>query len=333
MEARLRIGCLGAARIAPPALVHPARVHGAVQLSAVAARDPARAREFADLHGLAQVRDGYEALVDDPEVDIVYNPLPINLHAEWTIRALDAGKHVLCEKPLAMNAGEVEAMLEAAKRNGRRLIEAFHYRYHPAFETYLAWLGAERIGRLRRIEAHFCAPIDDDDGREIRHLPETGGGAFMDLGCYPLSWTLMSTAEEPVSVDAEAELTPRGVDERLIATLRFADGLEATLEASMAMSETRRMGLRVVGDDGEIRFDNPLAPQLGSTLTIDCGGETESAAINRVSTYFYQLDAVVRALQTGEALPTEGNALLRQQRLLDRIYAAAGLAGLRNNAQ
>lgn len=325
----LRIGCLGAARIAPTALVNPAKSRGDVRLQCVAARDRARAVAFAYAHGFERVAANYEDVIADPDVDLVYNPLPINLHAEWSIRALEAGKHVLCEKPLAMNLAEAEAMVAAAESSGRRLIEAFHYRYHPMFETYLDWIDGQKIGPLREFDACFSIAVPDRDGEEIRHRPENGGGAFMDLGCYPLSWLLMTRDDDPVSIAASAHMTSRGVDERMDTILTFADGFEARLTASMALNQKRDARLRVAGEAGVIEFDNPLAPQLGASLTLAAGGRTQTVRGDRVTTFFYQLGAVARALDAGERLPTEGDAILRQQRGIDAVYDAAGLAHLR----
>lgn len=325
----MRIGCLGAAKIAPPALVAPAHVRGGAVLQAVAARDPARAEAFAAKHGFARAERDYAALVNAADIDLIYNPLPINLHAEWTIRALEAGKHVLCEKPFAMNIGEAEAVAAAAKAAGKRVVEAFHYRYHPGFQQLLAWLRDGAIGGVRSISAVFNVPIPNPDGGEIRHLPETGGGAFMDLGCYPLSWTLMVMGADPGSVDASASLTVLGVDESMKATLRFPGGVTAELSASMALDTHFAASFSVKGEAGEITFLNPLAPHFGSRLTLDAGERHEVATVSRISTYTYQLDAVLTALQTGEALPTEGEAILRQQRAIDAVYEAAGLRALR----
>lgn len=325
----MRIGCLGAAKIAPSALVHPANVRGDAILQAVAARDPARAAAFAERHGFAEALDSYEAVVTSPDVDLVYNPLPINLHAEWTIRALEAGKHVLCEKPFAMNAAEAHAVLEAASASGGRVIEAFHYRYHPVFAQVLAWIEAGEIGAVRRVDAVFNVHIDDAGGTEIRHLPETGGGAFMDLGCYPLHWVLSVMNRAPVSVSATAETTPRGVDERMTAQLEFDDGVQAHLSSSMAKGEPFAATLTVTGETGEISVLNPLAPHMGAQLTLTAAGETTHAPIDRLSTYTYQLGAVLDALKTGEPLATEGEMIMRQQRAIDAVYAAAGLAQLR----
>ena len=222
------IGLLGAARITETAIVRPVQVTPQCQLRAIAARDRGRADAYAKRHKVADVFDTYDELIAADSVDLVYNPLPINLHAEWTIKALKAGKHVLCEKPFAMNADEAQAMLDAAAESGKRLIEAFHYRYHPAFDTCLNWLAADEIGELREIHAVFDVHIKDD-GHEIRHRVETGGGAMMDLGCYPLHWALSVTGEAPSQIDATAELTPAGVDESLQASLTFPSGVSAHL--------------------------------------------------------------------------------------------------------
>jgi len=324
------IGCLGAARIAPAALCDAARAVGGVKLDAVAARNPDRARAFAQTHGFERVFEGYAALIADPELSLVYNPLPTHLHAAWTIRALEAGKHVLCEKPFAMNAREAAGVLDAARANGVRVMEAFHYRYHPAFQVLLDWLSAGRIGEVTAIESTFTAPIRERDGREIRHLPETGGGAFMDLGCYPLHWARTIMGREPEQVEASTELTRRGVDETLTARLVFPGGATARLHTSMAMHVARENSLDIQGRKGRIRFRNALAPHLGARLTLETPDTVEIAPISRVSTYVYQLAAIGEALESGETLPTECDDILQQQEAIDAIYAAAGLTWLRD---
>ena len=325
----MRIGLLGAARISPPALVDPSRVRPGAVLQVVAARERVRAEAFAATHGIARVADDYAAVVGADDVDLVYNALPIHLHAEWSIAALKAGKHVLCEKPFAMNGDEARAVLEAARASGKRVIEAFHYRYHPGFGQLLSWVHGGAIGAVTSIEAKFNVAIPDKDGLEIRHLPETGGGAFMDLGCYPLSWALMVMGSSPTGVSAEATLTSRGVDESMRAELRFEGGAVARLQASMAMDQAFAAELRVVGVRGTIHFVNPLAPHYGSRLTMTRDGEVETARVSRLATYAYQLDAVLAGLENGDALPTEGEAVLRQQEALDAVYQAAGLRALR----
>lgn len=328
-EWRLGIGCLGAARIAPEVIVHPARVRGDVDLVAVAGRSIDRARDFAQRHGFVRVLPDYHAVVTDPDVTLVYNPLPINLHARWSIAALEAGKHVWCEKPFAMNAKEAQAVLDAARANGRRVIEAMHYRYHPAYLTVLDWVRSGRIGTIERIDAGLHVAIPDAGGQEIRHLPETGGGAFMDLGCYPLNYALGVMDQMPVTVAAEGTRTPRGVDESMAATLTFANGVEAHLSASMAMDVDTRSWLEIAGSAGRIRFDNPCVPHLGYALEMETGEGLVRPPVDRTTTYVHQMAALVDALKSGAAMPSEGQAVLDQQSVLDQVYAAAGMADLR----
>ncbi|MEL7546224.1 MAG: Gfo/Idh/MocA family oxidoreductase [Pseudomonadota bacterium] len=323
------IGCLGAAKIAPKALCDPAEKIDGATLYTIAARDISRAKRFADKHKFEMVSESYDALIHDPTVTLVYNALPINLHATWTIGALSAGKHVLCEKPFAMNLAEAEAMLAAAQASGARVIEAFHYRYHPAFATMLDWISNGEIGDIQRIEAVFTVPISDRGGQEIRHLKETGGGAFMDLGCYPLHWVRSVMGTEPETIEADASLTPRGVDETLTAQLGFAGGAVADLSASMAKDTQFQARLSVTGSRGTILFENPLAPHTGARLVLDGPKGQISAEISRIPTYAYQLAAVIDGLERGHALPTEGEDTLAQQAAIDRIYASAGLAHLR----
>jgi predicted dehydrogenase len=324
----VRIGVLGASRIAPKAVVAPARVIPTAFLSRVAARDPARARAFAHEHGFAGHEKDYASLVASPEVDLVYNALSVDQHAPWSTRALEAGKHVLCEKPLAMNAGEAKRMIDAAAANGRRCIEAFHHRYHPAHVAVDRLLRAGTIGRIVSVRALFDALIRDTPD-EIRQHKEFGGGAMMDLGCYPLAWILAAFDQSPEKIEAEATLTPRGVDKTMRVRLSFDGGAEATIETSMAAPVRAR--LETIGETGRIEFDSPVSPHVAGRLTLHRdGAPAENLPVSRISTYTYQLDAVLRALETGEALPTEGLAMLRQQRTLDAIYAAAGLTALRS---
>nr|WP_070961030.1 Gfo/Idh/MocA family oxidoreductase [Hyphomonas sp. Mor2] len=327
--AGLGIGILGAARITEKALIDPAKVIPQVRLAAIAARDHSRAEAYAKRHGVADTLSDYASIVNSDAVELVYNPLPIHLHAEWTVKALAAGKHVLCEKPFAMNVEQARAMIAAAENSGQRLIEAFHYRYHPAFEACLDWIAADEIGEIREVHAAFNVGIKDN-GTEIRHRVETGGGAMMDLGCYPLHWALTVMGDAPTDVAATASLTPAGVDERMSADLSFASGASAHLQASMAVGERFRADLKIIGSKGEIGFVNPLAPHQGARLTLSRGPATLSLAdISPISTYTYQLAAVVQAIRGDRVLPTEGEMILRQQQALDDIYARAGLRHLR----
>jgi predicted dehydrogenase len=181
----LRLGVLGTARITPFAVIRPARQIPGVQVSAVASRDPLCARRFARKYGIPQTHSSYTALIDDPDIDAAYNPLPNSLHAEWSQRALQAGKHVLCEKPLTSNAEEAVQLAEIAKTSGRFLIEAFHYRYHPLALRMKPIVDSGELGRVRHLEASFCITIPEPGNIRFRY--DLAGGATMDVGCYPIN--------------------------------------------------------------------------------------------------------------------------------------------------
>ena len=193
--APLRIGILGAARIAPMALIRPARSVPEVRVAAVAARDATRARAFADKHGVPKVHAGYDALIADPELDAIYNPLPNSLHCEWTLRALRAGKHVLCEKPIASNAAEAERMAQAAERERPRARRGLPLALPPARRAHARDRAFGRLGDVRRVEASMCIPLPLPG--DIRYRFDLGGGATMDTGCYAINLVRCLAEAEP----------------------------------------------------------------------------------------------------------------------------------------
>lgn len=318
----LQIGILGAAGIAPRSLIQPARRRDDLHLAAVASRRPGSARAYADLHNIPRAYDSYDALLADPEITLVYNALPPAAHKEWTIRALEAGKHVLCEKPIAMNAPEAREMVAAADRAGRILMEAFHDRYHPAFNHVLAIWRSGRLGRIRSVLAEFHVDIPFDP-KNIRHDPAQGGGAMMDLGCYPLHWLRSLIGGEPEILSAAAGLTPLGVDSRMEVELRFGD-IPARMVADIASPPFRGL-LRVEGEDGVVELDNPCLPHKGHSLREWIGGDYREHTLAGGTTYDYQLDAFLTAVATGAPPLTGGADSIGNMEALDRIYAASGL--------
>src|SRR5678815_4792532 len=243
----LRIGILGAANIARlfAASVRPSQK---VAVVAVAARDAGRARKFADETGITRVHPSYEALHADPAIAASYNPLPNSLHAEWSIRALDAGKHVLCEKPLATSGQEARAMFDAAKRNDRHLAEAYPYRAQPQTLKLGELLRQNAIGRVQLIQASFDFPLAD--AANIRMNPALAGGALMDAGCYPVSFVRMVAGSRPARVQALAQWSDSGVDRTLVASLEFASGLIAQISCTFATARHRHAF--IAGDGGTI---------------------------------------------------------------------------------
>ena len=319
----MRIGLLGASRIAPGAVIGPAgSVHGAV-VQAVAASDEARARDYAADHDIAHVAADYAALIARDDIDLVYNALPPSGHARWSIAALEAGKHVLCEKPIALNAEEARSMVAAAERTGRRLIEAFHYRYHPLFDLVMETVAGGTLGPLRRIDASFTVPIDDRPG-ELRRTLALGGGALMDLGCYPLHWCRTVAGTEPRVIQAQAHTATAQVDETMTAELDF-DGVRATVHCSMALDCERGAALVIEGADGRLTVTNPLAPHIGHRYLLETDGRERTGQVDGETTYVHQLRAVLAALADGIPLPTEGADTVANMVAIDAVYRAAGL--------
>src|SRR5919108_1383071 len=213
----IRIGVLGAAAIVPMALTNPARSIPEAQILAIAARDPKRAQAFARKHHIPRLHQTYSDLLADPEIDAIYNPLPNSLHAEWTIRALKAGKHVLCEKPFASNAQEAEEMAKVARETGLVLSEAFAYRYHPLTAIVKQIVASGELGTVRHIEAQFCFLLPS--AKNIRFQYKLAGGALMDCGCYPVSLIRYLAEAEPIVERAQARLfAPQG-DSKMSADL------------------------------------------------------------------------------------------------------------------
>jgi predicted dehydrogenase len=322
MAAPLRVGILGAARIAPMALVAPARLVGEAAVVAIAARDPERARRFAARHGIPRVLDSYDALVDDPGLDAVYVPLPNALHCRWTVRALAAGKHVLCEKPIAATAAEAEEMRDAAARAGRVLVEAFHYRYHPLFARLRAILASGELGDVRHLEAHLCFPLPFPG--DIRYRADLAGGALMDAGCYTVHLLRHLAGAEPEVVDARAEWTRGGVDRCMEARLRFADGRTARLTCSLFSAWLVRASARVEASSGRLAVLNPFMPQMFHRLRVVTPAGTRTERVAGAPTYDCQLRAFVAAVRDGAAVPTGPDDAVANMRVIEAIYSRSG---------
>jgi predicted dehydrogenase len=319
----LRIGILGAAGIAPQAVILPARRRDDTVIAAIASRSRESATAYATRHNIPVAHAGYRALLDDPSVDLVYNALPPSEHAEWSIAALEAGKDVLCEKPFAMNASQAEEMAEAARRTGRRLIEAFHDRYHPLSAYLIELVSSGRLGRIERLEATFLAD-NPFDPSSIRHVPELGGGALMDLGCYPVHWIRSLLGEEPEVISATATGNPLGADDSIVAQLQFPSGPLAQVSASMAAGSKLTATLRIESENGTVEAGSMVFPHSGHSIIENIGGIPRISTVAGSTTYDHQLAAVVRGLATGETLPTEGGDPVANMTVIDAIYAMAG---------
>jgi predicted dehydrogenase len=320
--APLRLGILGAARIAPMALVAPARRVPEATVLAVAARDVERARRFAARHGIPRVHASYEELLADPEIDAVYVPLPNSLHARWTVHAVEAGKHVLCEKPFSATVAEAQQMADAAARAGRVLMEAFHWRYHPLFARVRAILDAGEIGRVEHLEAHLCIPLVRPG--DIRYRRDLAGGALMDVGCYTIHMIRHLAGAEPEVVEAHGEWTRGGVDRYMSARFRFPDGRTARLTCSLLSAWLVRASARVDGSEGRVGILNPVMPQLFHRLRVVSPAGRRTEQIAGAPTYDCQLRAFVAAVRDGAPIPTGPADSIANMRVIEAVYAAAG---------
>ncbi len=323
MASPVRIGILGAAKIAPEALLVPAWDIPDVVVSAVAAREKRRALEFAEKQGIPKAFGSYEDLLQDAEIDAIYNALPISLHAEWSIRALEAGKHVLCEKPIANNEAEAKAMKEASERTGNILVEAFHYRHHPMAARLRGMLLGGSLGRIRSYEATFYVPYLPASNIQFDYA--LGGGATMDVGCYPISWVRLLSGEEPEVVSAKARLSGDQVDRYMEATLRFPSGAQGVIRCCIKAFKPLTASVRVIGDQGTMYAFNPLAPHEYNFITVKTAEGKTRETVAGATTYYYQLKAFADAVLYGSSVKPTLNDSVNNMRVIDAVYRAAGL--------
>ncbi|MBO0879729.1 MAG: Gfo/Idh/MocA family oxidoreductase [Mycobacterium sp.] len=321
--APVRIGILGAARIAPLALVKPAQGNSEVVVAAVAARDVSRAQAFAAKHGIAHVNDSYEALIANPDLDAIYNPLPNGLHGRWTRAALTAGKHVLCEKPFTANAAEAREIADLASKSGRVVMEAFHYRYHPLTLRVEEIIASGQLGTLERVEATVCFPLPKFS--DIRYDYSLAGGATMDAGCYAVHIIRTFGGSTPEVVSAQAKLRDPQVDRAMTAELQFASGHTGRVRCSMLSSDLLQLSAKVFGDRGKLRVLNPVTPQSFHRLSVRSSDGNRVERFPRRASYAYQLDAFAAAVLRGEPVQTTPEDAVENMTVIDAIYRAAGL--------
>jgi predicted dehydrogenase len=264
-------------------------------------------------------------------------PLPNGLHAEWTLAALAAGKHVLCEKPLTANAAQAREVADAAERTGLVVMEAFHYRYHPLMARVRQLLDEGAVGRVRRMRASLCFPLYRFS--DIRYRLNLAGGATMDAGCYPVNLLRFLAGTEPDVVSARARLRSPGVDRAMTARLRFPapdgaggpggidgiDGIDAEMVASLWSRRLLGISARVWGDAGWLRVFNYIVPSAYHRLTWHSGGRTHRERVPGEATYTHQLRAFVAAVRDGAPVPTSARDGVATMAVIDDIYRAAGL--------
>jgi D-xylose 1-dehydrogenase (NADP+, D-xylono-1,5-lactone-forming) len=296
MTATFKWGLLSTARICG-AIVGAMPQSERGEVAAVASRDLERAQAYARQHNIPRAYGSYDELLADPDVHIIYNPLPNHLHAEWTIRALQAGKHVLCEKPFALSLEEVDAMFAAAEQSGRVLAEAFMYRHHPKVLKTRELIDSGAIGQPRYLHASYTSTL----GRpgDTRWNPEMGGGALWDIGCYPVS-LIRYLFGAPARVEGWQRLTPSGVDGTFVASLYYDDSRAAQFDCSLVLPF--RCWAEIVGDEGVIRFERPFQPDSpDARLALRRGDHEDVIELANPGRFWLEIEDMHDAIITGQA--------------------------------
>ena len=314
---QLRIGILGAARIARSKVIPALRTARNCHVAAVATRSDGDLAGLAVEWGVPRVFPSYEALLASDEIDAVYLPLPNHLHALWTVAAARAGKHVLCEKPLAMTATEALRMAAVCDIAGVTLMEGFMYRFHPMWTQILDMVGDGTIGKLRTAECWFTYHNDDPD--DIRNIADYGGGALMDIGCYLVSVARLVFGTEPEEVSAVSQFE-NGVDVLTSGVLGFADG-QATF--TCGTRSERDQGVRIVGSHGRIEVERPFNadPVAPEVIDVIIGGERRRIDVPAANAYTLQVEAFADAVHHDLPVPIAPEDSIANLAVLDRIAA------------
>ena len=297
---KLRWGIISTARI-NRRIIPPLRAASRSELIGVGGRDPVRTRKFADEWEISWRSPSYDDLLSDPEIDVVYIPLPNSMHCEWVIRSAQAGKHILCEKPLGLSPKEVDSMTASARENGVVLLEAMAYRMHPQYARLRELLNDDLIGKVRLIRAQFCFTLPDGNGN-IRWSEELGGGVLFDVGCYPISFARGVAGCMPVEAHGCRVKGPTGVDIISACQLLFPGGVIAELDCSFVLPFGTRA--EVVGERGVLRLPNPWQPDIdgkSSGLVHIAPDDTETMIPTQViDPYLCEIEAMERAVLDGE---------------------------------
>jgi predicted dehydrogenase len=328
---RVRWGILSTSRFAQTKILPAWRRAEHVELAAIASRDLARARAVAAEHGIARAYGSYDELLADPEVDAIYNPLPNHLHVPWSIRALEAGKHVLCEKPIAMTAREAETLLAAARRHPRqKIMEAFMYRLHPQWQRTVAIVRDRGVGSPQIIQTLFS--YSNEDPANIRNQLDAGGGALMDIGCYAISLARLVFGTEPHRALGVIDSDPRfGTDRIVTAVLDFGDfgspsaggRRTSTFTCSTQLQPCQRVD--ILGTEGRIEIEIPFnaPPDRPCRIWHQRGAHTDELSFAVCDQYTIEGDAVSRAILDDAPVPTPLEDAVANMRVIDAVVASA----------
>ncbi|MFZ5878681.1 MAG: Gfo/Idh/MocA family protein [Chloroflexota bacterium] len=294
MTKPLNWGLLSTARI-NRALIPPLKRSKRTCLLAVASRDLASAEAYAREWHIPRAHGSYEALLADPEIDVIYNPLPNHLHAEWTVRALRAGKHVLCEKPMTLTLAEMDEIISVARETGRVVAEAFMYRHHPQTLKVREIVASAALGELQLIRGAFTFTLNR--AGNYRFDPASGGGSLWDVGCYPVSYARMLVDAEPLEVFGWQVEGPGGIDESFVGQMRFAGGIHVQFDCGF--KSPFRAWMEIIGSDGVLRVPNPFKPGRGEQVTLARGDQVETLKMPNADLYLGEVEDLCDAIERG----------------------------------
>jgi predicted dehydrogenase len=292
----LNWGLLSTARI-NRALIPPLRVSKRNRLLAVGSRSQESAEAYAREWKIPRAHGSYEALLADPEIDVIYNSLPNHLHAEWTIKAVEAGKHVLCEKPLALSVDEVDAMKAAAQKQGRVVAEAFMYRHHPQTLKVQELVKSGSLGVLKLVRGSFSFMLTREG--DVRLNPEWGGGSIWDVGCYPISYTRTVVGAAPLEVFGWQVTGQTGIDETFVGQMRFANDVLAQFDSSFAIPFHAFM--EIIGSEGTLNIPNPYKPGVDEKLYLTRGEKVDTIRIKGQELYIGEVEDIADAILLGKS--------------------------------
>ena len=292
----LRWGFLSTAKISH-ALISPLRVSKRNQLVAIASRSDEKAKAYAKKWEIPRAYGSYEALLADPEIDVIYNSLPNHLHADWAIKALKAGKHVLCEKPLGLTASDVDKMFATAKESGRVLTEAFMYRHHPQTLKVKEIVESGVLGKLRFLRGSFTFTLNREGN--YRFSKDMGGGSIWDVGCYPISYTRMLLGTSPVEVFGWQVSGQEGIDQSFVGQMRFPEGILAQFDSGF--QSPFRTEMEIIGSLGTLFIPNPFRPGKNEEILLKKNDKVEKIKIRGQELYLGEVEDMADAILLGKA--------------------------------
>ncbi len=327
----VRWGILSTAKIGTEFVIPATQAAEGCQVVAIASRNLESAQRVANELGIDKAYGSYGQLLHDPDIDAVYIPLPNHMHARWSIAAAEAGKHVLCEKPIALSSAEAETMAVAAESAGVILREAFMYQFQPAWQRAHQLVREDRIGEVTAIDSWFS--FYNDDATNIRNVLDYGGGALMDIGCYCVHMSRLLLGGEPTALKATVRRDPEsGVDIATAAILEFGDKI-STFSCSIRSEEGQRVDIH--GTSGRINIEVPFnSPSDRNTrIYVYSGGnppadpDFEVIEFEPMNQYTLQAEAFAAAIRQGTPMPDTGRDLVNNIRVIEKIFAATGPSG------